>query len=109
MSSWVKRKFEHLRKWREYAEIIAKASKDIDPNSKVYVFGGVAENRVTVLSDIDILIVSEVKESFKFKLEVFKRAFDIYGLPFDAPVELHVTDKEGFKSYLKYSKVIEIA
>ncbi|ADX84810.1 hypothetical protein [Saccharolobus islandicus] len=42
-------------------------------------------------------------------MEVFKRAFDIYGLPFDAPVELHVTDKEGFKDYLKYSKVIEIA
>jgi len=50
---------------RKYAEIIAKASKDIDPNSKVYVFGGVAENRVTVLSDIDILIVTEVKEGFK--------------------------------------------
>ncbi|WP_225968837.1 nucleotidyltransferase domain-containing protein [Saccharolobus islandicus] len=88
---------------------MAKASEDIDPNSKAYVFGGVAENRATVLSDIDILIVSEVKESFKFKLEVFKRAFDIYGLPFDAPVELHVTYKEGFKGYLKYSKVIEIA
>ncbi|WP_263987692.1 nucleotidyltransferase domain-containing protein [Saccharolobus islandicus] len=29
----------------------------MDPNSKAYVFGGVAENRATVLSDIDILIV----------------------------------------------------
>ncbi|AWR95373.1 nucleotidyltransferase domain-containing protein [Acidianus brierleyi] len=109
MSSWVKRKFQHLRKWMEYAEAIAKASKDLDPRSRVFVFGGVAEDRVTVLSDIDVLIVTDVKDKRSFKRAIMLRAFDIYGLPFDAPVEIHVTDSEGFKEYSKYSKVIEIA
>jgi predicted nucleotidyltransferase len=55
--SWVKFRLEHLKKWREYAQSVAKASKALDPEAKVYVFGGVAENRMTSISDIDILIV----------------------------------------------------
>ncbi|BFH74077.1 nucleotidyltransferase domain-containing protein [Sulfurisphaera javensis] len=114
MSSWVKDKFAHLRRWREYAEIIAKASKELDPQAKVYVFGGVAEDRVTVLSDIDILVLISrpltSKERLFLKQEIMIRAMDKYGLPFDAPVELHVVDEERAKSYFAHAKkMIEIA
>ncbi|MCY0883002.1 MAG: hypothetical protein OWQ50_04205 [Acidianus infernus] len=58
--------------------------------------GGVAEDRITVLSDIDILIVIKRKLSGKERKELSKkvliRAMDFYSLPFDAPVELHIED-----------------
>ena len=113
MSSWVKFRFSHLRKWREYAEKIAKATRDIETNAEVYVIGGVAENRITVLSDIDILIVIkrniEGKEKRELKKNILIRAMDFYDLPFDAPVELHVEDERGSKRYFELSrKIIKI-
>jgi len=59
MSSWVRYHFEHLRRWREYAESVCRAARDIlGRDVEVYVIGGVAEERTTALSDIDILIVA---------------------------------------------------
>jgi len=61
LSSWVRIRFEHLRRWRENAESIARAAKDVlGGNVEVYVVGGVAEGRTTVLSDINILIVADM-------------------------------------------------
>lgn len=113
MSSWVKFRFSHLRRWREYAEKIAKATRDIEANAEVYVIGGVAEDRITVLSDIDILIVVkrniEGKEKRELKKNILIRAMDFYDLPFDAPVELHVEDERASKTYFELSrKIIKI-
>jgi hypothetical protein len=54
VSSWVRSHFKHLRKWREYAVAVMKAARDLIPGARVYVVGGVAEDRTTVLSGIDI-------------------------------------------------------
>ena len=110
MSSWVKDKFAHLSKWREYAEIIKKSAKEFDNNVRVYVFGGVAEDRITVLSDIDILLLFSRsltdREIIELRSKIFLNAVDKYGLPFDAPVELHVVDDERAKNYFKFAKKI---
>ncbi|MGC9106136.1 MAG: nucleotidyltransferase domain-containing protein [Thermoprotei archaeon] len=103
-----------MRRWREYAEKVAKAAKDLEPDAEVYVIGGVAEDRITVLSDIDILIVTkrkvEGREKKELKADILIRAMDVYGLPFDAPVELHLEDEEGAKRYFQTSKkAIKIA
>ncbi|MCI2415731.1 MAG: nucleotidyltransferase domain-containing protein [Candidatus Aramenus sp.] len=92
---------------------MARATKDLCPECKVYVFGGVAEGRVTVLSDIDVLVVSERKlsdrEVKELRMNIMLRAMDIYNLPFDAPVELHVVDKERAEKYFKVArKLVEI-
>ncbi|MDT7863394.1 MAG: nucleotidyltransferase domain-containing protein [Vulcanisaeta sp.] len=111
MSSWVKFRFSHLRRWREYAEKVARAVRDIEPNAEVYVIGGVAEDRVTVLSDIDILIVVRRRLTGKDRRElsrdILTRAMDFYDLPFDAPVELHVEDEESAGRFLS-RKAIKI-
>jgi|ECHnycMinimDraft_1075156.scaffolds.fasta_scaffold06106_2 predicted nucleotidyltransferase len=108
MSSWVKFRFSHLKRWKEYAEKIAKAMRDIEANAEVYIIGGVAEDRITVLSDIDILIVVKRNIKGRDKLELKKniliRAMDVYDLPFDAPVELHVEDEESSKRYFALSR-----
>ena len=94
MSSWVRLHFQHLRRWREYASKVARAAADLVPGARVYVVGGVAEGRVTVLSDIDILVV--VPRGARRRglyVEILSRAMDEYGLPFDAPVELHIVEE----------------
>lgn len=113
MSSWVRYRFEHLRRWREYAEAVARAARDLDPGARVYVFGGVAEDRVTVLSDIDILVILSRtiadEEISNLRARILVRAMDIYGLPFDAPVDLHVADLGRAQRYLRHARrLIEV-
>ena len=110
MSSWVRYHFEHLRRWREYAAAVAKAARDLAPGCRVYVIGGVAEGRTTVLSDIDILIVlPKGTEGRGLYVAIMARAMDQYGLPWDAPVELHIVNEEGAKHYLQGGKAIEVS
>ncbi|ADM27359.1 DNA polymerase beta domain protein region [Ignisphaera aggregans DSM 17230] len=111
MLSWVRYHFEHLRRWREYAEKICSSIKSLGLEAEVYVIGGVAEDRITVLSDIDILIVVEnIDPSTKKKLaiDIMEKAIDSYGLPWDAPIELHIIDRNDMKTYFRLSKTIKI-
>jgi len=111
LSSWVRIRFEHLRRWRENAESIARAAKDVlGEDVEVYVIGGVAEGRTTVLSDIDILIVADILPKDRKRLygDILERAIDMYGLPWDAPVEPHITDKKRAEEYLKGGKHVKI-
>jgi predicted nucleotidyltransferase len=95
-----------LRRWREYAEKIAKAVEDLVPEAEVYVIGGVAEDRTTIYNNIDVLIAiparvldDEAKENLA--IEVLEKATDVYGLPWDAPVEVHVADAKTLERYMK--------
>jgi len=109
VSSWVRHHFEHLKKWREYAVKIAKATRDIVPDAQVYVIGGVAENRVTIYSDVDILVALPTRTLDdnlvkKLKVEILTRAMDNYNLPWDAPVEIHIADAKTIEKYMKTCK-----
>jgi len=110
LSSWVKFRFSHLRRWKEYTEKVAKAVRDLEPNAEVYVIGGVAEDRITVLSDIDILIVIKRKlnnkERKRLRVEILLRAMDAYELPFDAPVEIHLENEDEAKRFFELSKKV---
>ncbi|MEM2234964.1 MAG: nucleotidyltransferase domain-containing protein [Desulfurococcaceae archaeon] len=97
-----------MKKWRKYAESIAKAAKDILPSSEVYVIGGVAEGRATVLSDIDVLIVVDNinnRDLLKLKIAIMNKAIDCYGLPWDAPVELHILSRGEAEEIYKGLKI----
>ncbi|MGC9170800.1 MAG: nucleotidyltransferase domain-containing protein [Thermoproteus sp.] len=87
-----------------------KAARDLVPGVRVYVIGGVAEGRTAVLSDIDILIIIPgnvaINKSKLYK-DILTRSMDCYGLPWDAPVELHIAYEDEAKEYLK-SKAIEV-
>lgn len=94
----------------EYSQKVREAVRGVDPRARVYVIGGVAEDRVTVYSDIDLLIVFPYKVSrTEMNRRILSIAFDEYSLPWDAPVELHIVDEEGAKEYFRHAKrVIEI-
>ena len=106
MSNWVRYRFEHLRRWMDYALKVAKAARDVLGDVRVYVVGGVAEGRTTVLSDIDILIVAESipRDKKRLYVEILERAINSYGLPWDAPVELHIVDEDGTREHLRQTR-----
>jgi len=64
----VETKLQLLRRWRSVAEIVARVARELYPEAEVYLFGGAAEDRLTVLSDIDIAIV------FRKPLDLEERA-----------------------------------
>jgi hypothetical protein len=104
VSSWVRIRFEHLRRWREYAESVCKTAKNVlGEDVEAYVVGGVAEERTTVLSDIDILIVANTlpRNTKGLYDEILGRAIDVYGLPWDAPVELYIWIRGGRRNTWK--------
>jgi len=101
---WVKRRLKYLRMWRETAKAIARAVKDLDPLAEVYVVGGAAEDRLTVLSDIDTVVVPsrplDSKAVDQLRREAYARATDSYNLPWDYPVEVHIMQREEFEEVL---------
>ena len=100
----IRYRFERLRGWREYAEKVAKAARAVAEDVEVYVIRGVAEERTTVLSEIDTLIVVKrisAEEKKMLYVEILEKVIDEYGLPWDAPVELHIADEGEAEEYLK--------
>ena len=90
---------------------VAKAARDVLGDVSVYVIEGAAEGRMTVLRDIDILIVAKEVPGDEKRLyvEILERATDSYGLPWDAPVELHIVGEKDAERYMKcLGKRVEI-
>jgi len=68
---------------------------------------------VTVLSDIDILVAVPRtlgnEELKRLPADILLRAIEVYGLPWDAPVEVHVADARTLELYLKtFRKAIKV-
>jgi len=105
-----------LRRWRRYVPAVARAARDLlGPDIRVYVVGGAAEDRLTVLSDVDVVIVSprvprSPREKLRLALDVRERAVARYGLPWDYPVDIHLYTPEEFEEAKKYyGRLVEIA
>ncbi len=100
-------RLSYLRGWRKYLEILVRAASDVCSGCEVYVFGGAAEDRLTALSDIDVLIVTseglDRERSAKIRGEILWRAFD-YGLPLDYPVEIHLVTRRELERYIKRAR-----
>lgn len=111
---WVKYHINYLRMWRKAAKSIADSIRDLEINAKAYVIGGAAENRLTVLSDIDILVCLEKhmrpEELYELRKKILTRAIDHHSLPWDYPVELHIHNmtecREILKQCKKYIKIL---
>jgi hypothetical protein len=63
---------------------------------------GAAEGRLTVLSDVDVVVVLPGDPGFREAAEARARileAAERLGLPLYAPVELHIVGPRGFERY----------
>lgn len=98
-----------LRRWKTYVRLVYRTVKEITPEAEVYVTGGAAENRLTIRSDIDILIALSNKPSLSEAVELHSRIIEKaeeFGLPPYAPVELHIISKGEIRKYTRKSKVV---
>ena len=110
---WAKYHLQHLRRWREAAEAIARAVEDLNIEADVYVIGGAAESRLTTLSDVDVLLCLkgrvEAEDLSTLRRKVLEVAMDRYGLPIDYPIELHIHDEKTCSEILQHGKALRIA
>lgn len=92
-------RYEILKKWRVWAELVAKACLEVLGGEcrGVYVVGGAAEDRLTVLSDIDVVIVVDNAKhaSLDTILAVKKKASEL-GLSDEVPLDLKILVQEEF-------------
>ena len=107
--------YRRLLRWRRYVGAVARAAADLlGHDARVYVVDGAAEGRLTVLSDIDIVIVSrsvprDEAGKQRLRLEVRDRAVTRYGLPWDYPVDIHLYNEEEFRAAGgRYRRMIKI-
>lgn len=104
-----------LHMWRRYVPAIVLAARDLlGPETRVYVAGGAAEDRLTVVSDIDVIIVSpsmprDGRGKLYLALDIRDLAVTRYGLPWDYPVDLHLYTPEEFVEARKhYTRLLEL-
>ncbi|RLG83243.1 MAG: DNA polymerase III subunit beta [Thermoprotei archaeon] len=87
-----------LSKWRVVATNVATVIKELYPDAEIYVFGGAAEDRLTVLSDIDIAVVLE--DTPKDRAGMLAKIWEILeakGIPQYYPLEIHILSKREFE------------
>jgi hypothetical protein len=111
--AWIRHNVEHLRRWREYAEALAAAACRLRPGAVVYVVGSIARGEPTVASDIDVLIVIpdpglRPEDKPRLAAEIFNDAVERHGLPWDAPVEIHLATPREAERYLKGQEAVMI-
>ena len=102
---------ECLSRWRELVEIVRMAIEKVRPDAEIYVVGGAAEDRLTILSDIDVAVVLDEELSFEKSSELRARILEEaekMGLPLYAPIELHIVSRKQFDRYTKKSRTLKI-
>ncbi len=97
-------RYSKLKKWRIYAEIVARACREVLGSKclHVYVVGGAAEDRLTVLSDIDIvIIVPEQKLANLDNIIAIKKKAHEQGLDDEIPIDIKITTEEEFRKLIE--------
>jgi len=87
-----------LREWRSIVHNVARTVKQLYPEAEIYLIGGVAENRITVYSDIDIAVIFKTKLSRDERIDVLTRIWESIDnvIPMYYPLEIHILDIKEF-------------
>ena len=86
-----------LRKWREVVEKVSDLIKEMYPEVEIYLIGGAAEGRLTILSDIDMVIVIRNKQIDRAEMlaNIWEAMEKI--LPMWYPIEIHILTRDEFR------------
>lgn len=104
-SAYVESRYGVVTAGRRAVKAIAKAVKDLDLRVDIYVIGGAAEDRLTILSDIDVLVcldVSEAEDIGGLRKRILIKAMDEHGLPWDYPIELYILPRGECREALRH-------
>ncbi len=89
-----KRKIDAFRNLDAFLAKIKDAVKNADPKAEVYLFGSVASGHHNMASDIDVLIVSDVKRDL-IQVELNS---NLLGFPF----EFHIRSRKEAELYFRH-------
>ena len=108
----VKTRLQLLSEWRQAVNKLVEILKRLYPYAEVYLFEGAAENRLTVLSDIDILVVFPVEniepeKRVQVLAEIWEKLERI-GLA-HYPFDIHVVGYGELERYRRRSRLIRLA
>ncbi|MEM2212942.1 MAG: nucleotidyltransferase domain-containing protein [Candidatus Nezhaarchaeales archaeon] len=82
---------------KDYLNVVKRVKsivRSIDPKAEVYVFGSFVRGEATAMSDIDVLVVTEMIESkYEMMVKVYKAL--------EEPLELHVVTEQMLKKWYK--------
>ncbi len=76
---WARYHVSYLRMWKRTAEAIARAVREAELSADVYVVGGAAEGRLTVLSDVDVAVYAEKPMKWRELVELALELEDALG------------------------------
>ena len=87
-----------LREWRSIVHNVARIVKQLYPEAEIYLIGGVAENRITVYSDIDIAVIFKTELNRDKRIDVLTRIWESIDnvIPMYYPLEIHILDIKEF-------------
>jgi len=87
-----------LRNWRSIIYNVVKVIKGLYPEAEVYLIGGVAENRITVNSDVDIAVVFKSNLSRNDRINILTRIWELVDniVPMYYPLEIHILNINEF-------------
>jgi len=103
----VETRLQLLRRWRSVVEIVARVVGELYSEAEVYLFGGAAEGRLTVLSDIDVAVVFDEPLDLEKRAEIASTVWEKleeYGVPPYYPLHLVILSRAEFEK-LRGSKV----
>lgn len=107
-----KTRLQLLSEWRQAVNKLVEILRKLYPHAQVYLFGGAAENRLTVLSDIDILVVfPEENIAPEKRVQVLAEIWEELeriGLA-HYPFDIHVVGYGALERYRRMSRLIRLA
>ena len=84
---------EHLRRIREVV-------RRLDPEAEVYLFGSVAEGRGNLASDIDVLIVTELKPELVLS--------ELWRAGIKDPFEIHIHRRKDLSAFKRRGRLVRV-
>ena len=100
---FARRRAEIVKNYQKFIPDIVSAIREILGDARVYLFGSIVEGRAAGGSDIDIMIVANVRGNLK-KAEIIAKIEEKAGLPLDNPFEFHLLTEDEFERWRKIFK-----
>lgn len=100
-----KEQFKELLKYKKSLKPLKKATLEILPDAKVFLFGSVLRDELVALSDIDVLITT--KREFQNQLDradAISKIEEKAQLPLYHPFEIHLLSTKEFEIFRKITK-----
>ena len=94
----MKSRLKMLSEWRKVVKIAKEIINELYPDAEIYLIGGAAENRLTIYSDNDLLVVlGKGVDRVEALTRIWDKLFEKFSLYY--PLEIHIVTKDEFLKF----------